>query len=32
MSDNIHENCENYKVCREYSEFDDRKLARKWSN
>jgi len=22
----------NYKVCREYSEFDDKKLARKWSN
>ena len=23
---------ENYKVCREYSEFDDKKLSRKWSN
>lgn len=23
---------ENYNVCREYSEFDDKKLSRKWSN
>ena len=23
---------ERYKVCREYSEFDDSKLQRKWSN
>ena len=51
MSENIHENCENYspkkdyclkffeenvsekyKVCKEYSEFDDKELSRKWSN
>lgn len=23
---------ENYKVCREYSEFNDKELSRKWSN
>ena len=23
---------EKYKTCREYSEFDDKELARKWSN
>ena len=23
---------ENYKVCKEYSEFSDKELARKWSN
>ena len=23
---------EHYKVCREYSEFDDNELSRKWSN
>ena len=23
---------ENYKVCREYSEFSDKELSRKWSN
>ena len=51
MSENIHENCENYspkkdyclkffeenvsekyKVCKEYSEFNDKELSRKWSN
>ena len=51
MSENIHQNCENYnpkkdmclkwfeenvseryEVCREYSEFSDKELSRKWSN